>query len=408
MDITVDHVSDLKKVCRLFINKEAFSQKINAKFSDFQKNARIKGFRAGKVKVDYIKKRYGKAIEQELVSELMENAWKDILENNNFKPVTQPEADVEGMKDDGFHAQITFEIAPTIETRDPETFDLELIEAKVEKNHVEKIIDDLMHQYGDTTDKESASLVGDVVIADIERHTDGESEPQEMKDQSILLQDDKTLPIIVKELTGVVPGDQKEFSHTYEDDWHDKSLAGKKVSFKTTITKVQTLEKCSLEKVKEQVIGEAELNESEIFDKFSELAKNQADQRVFEKNKDTLLNYLVESHDIELPESLKEQAQQGNDENTNDRLKSLKIGFIVDSYVSKLGIKVDQAAMEKQLQKMATQFGMPAQQLFPLISKNKEIQQNLHHEATLDTLAETLLKKVSTEKKVLAYDEVMK
>ena len=411
MDISVDHVNDLKKVCNLFIEKDKFNSQLSLKINDFQQNARIKGFRAGKVKVDFIKRKYGAAIEQEMVSEMIDDAWKKIIKDNNFKPVSQPVVDVKGVEKDGFRAQLSFEIAPTITPLEPSDFSFEHFDFEVKQTHLDKIVDDLKHQYGDTKDKEGNSVLGDIVVANVKKSIVGEeNSEQEMTDQSILLDDDKTLPVIVKHLTDTAKGDVKEFQHTYDKDWHEKSLAGKEASFVITVTNVQTLEKCSLETVKENVLGsEEEMTEEQIFEKIGDFAKVQADQKVFEKNKENVLEFLVEKHEFALPESLEADAKkEGSDETIKERLDSLRLGFIIDSYVSSWDIKVGQEAIESQIRRMASQFGMPAQQLLPLISKNEQIQQNIQNEALIDTFVNSVLDKVSIEKTTLGYDELMK
>lgn len=409
MEISVDDGGHLKKICHLFVGKDQFSQQFNEKVIDFKKNVKLKGFRPGKIREDFIKKKYGQAIEQEMVGKIIDKAWKKVIDENDFNPISQPQVDVKGMQDDGFRVEMSFEIAPDIQPLPFEKFDFECFEVDVSDADVNRCADMLCCQFGKTTDKESDSELGDIVVADVKKYFVGdEDSARDLTAQSFILDSEHTSPFIVDQLVGKSAGSSVNFTHKYADDWYDKTLAGKDMVFDFKVEKIQSIEKASLADVKEKFFSESsDLDDEAILAKIREFVLADGQQKLLERHKENLLEFLCNNHDFTLPESLDNQArQQGSEDGLDERLKALRLGFIIESYCLKLDIKVEKEAIERRLYAMAQQFGISVQQLLPLVSKNQEFMNNIQHEAKVDALVSFVLGKIDTEKKALPYREL--
>ena len=416
MDISVDHVNDLKKTCHVFLEKEKFTASLNSKIEEFRRSAKIKGFRAGKVKTDFIKKKYGKSIEQEFVSDLLDSSWKKILDEHKFNPVAQPTLDVQGLVEDGFRASITFEIAPSFDTVDLKELKFEHTDVEVKDEDIQRLVNDLLLQHGETETKENSSEVGDVVLADIKKVLVGsedsdENKEEKMESQSVLLNPDKTLPLIVEKLTGVHANETVNFQHAYPEDWHEKDIAGQTAEFTVDVKEVQTLTPATLEVVAETVFNmtKEDYSEEAALEKVAQAAKQQTADRILLKNKDNVLNALKEAHDFDIPESLKERAEkEGEADSVEERLESLKLGFIVETYTKHFNISVSQEDMMAHINKMAQSFGLTAESLLPILSKNKDFQESIYRELIVDNLVKHILEESTNDKVMISYEDAMK
>ncbi|HWO89542.1 MAG TPA: trigger factor family protein, partial [Gemmatimonadales bacterium] len=73
----------------------------------YGRQARIPGFRKGKVPEQIVRKRFGEAIRQAVLEDLVRETWKKAVEEQHLKPVADPQ--VRNLKfEDG--APLTFEM----------------------------------------------------------------------------------------------------------------------------------------------------------------------------------------------------------------------------------------------------------------------------------------------------------
>lgn len=408
MDISVDHASDLKKVFHVVLEKEAFASQYQTKLRDFQKNAKIKGFRPGKIRLDFIEKKYGKSLEEEMVSSLLEKAWQDIVKEHKIKPVAQPHVDVENSKETGMKATVTVEVAPVIQPLDDEAFTFDSYSLSVQPSDVETLIEKMRNDSPEKEPKAAQSALGDGISCDMVRSIVGQEGSEEtLKDQLVFLDKEKSLVPLVENLIGLKKGDKKQFAFVYPEDGSEQRFQGKTLQFDIEALEVYALSACSLETLKKKFFPEKEVTDKEFHEHIEQFAKDNGDRQVFEKNKESVLEFLLNTHDVPMPETVvKEISSIESEEGKNDREKSLKLGFIVDGYVQAWSLEVSQEAIASRLKAMSAMFGLSVEQMMPFFSKNQKMQENIHHEALLEVFVAAVLKKAKNEKIIVPYADV--
>ena len=84
--------------------------------SMYAKRVRLPGFRKGKVPLNIVKQRFGDAIKEAVVQELVQESWKLAVEQESLEPLGQPHVQELKLEDD---APLTFEflveVKPQIE-----------------------------------------------------------------------------------------------------------------------------------------------------------------------------------------------------------------------------------------------------------------------------------------------------
>jgi trigger factor len=408
MHISIDHISDLKKIFHVNLEKDAFSAQYQSKLRDFQKNAHIKGFRPGKIRLDFIERKYGKNLEEEMVSSLLEKAWQDIVKEHKIKPVAQPQLDVKNSKSTGMQATITIEVAPVIEPLDDDSYTFSSYDVAINENDVQSIIEKMKSDDPEKKEKNADSALGDGISCEITRSIEGEKEMAEtMKEQLVILDKEKSLAPLVDNLLGLKKGDKKTFSFVYPKEGSESRFHGKTLHFDIEVLTVYSLSPCSLDALKKKFFPEKEVEDKAFYEHIEQFAKDNAERHVFEKNKESVLEFLLETHSVPMPEILtKEIDSIENQEGKTEREKSLKLGFIVDGYVQAWSLEVSQEAIASRLKAMSAMFGLSVEQMMPLFSKNKKMQENIQHEALLEVFVKAVLKKAKNEKTVLSYKDV--
>ena len=80
------------------------------------KQARLPGFRKGKVPAQVMEKRYGQAIEQETLEKVISAAYREALDRENLQPITQGSIEnVEYESGTDLRFDVEFDVRPEIE-----------------------------------------------------------------------------------------------------------------------------------------------------------------------------------------------------------------------------------------------------------------------------------------------------
>ena len=125
MNISIETTANLGRRLTISIPSETFEERISARLTDAAKQVRLPGFRAGKVPMKEVRRRYGRSVRTEVASELMQSSFVEAINQESLSPAGAPKLDVVKM-DPGidFEFTATFEVFPNVTLGD---FSLSLI-----------------------------------------------------------------------------------------------------------------------------------------------------------------------------------------------------------------------------------------------------------------------------------------
>ena len=144
----IETLSESTRKIKIEISQDSYQTKFNKLLNRTASMADLKGFRKGKAPKSYIKKMYGPQIKSDVIGELFDHAYKEVVTKNNLKIVGQPKIefdDIDGENKDSKADEkkdiiINAEVALYPE---PEIKDYKNLKLAVEK---EKYSDDLLDQ----------------------------------------------------------------------------------------------------------------------------------------------------------------------------------------------------------------------------------------------------------------------
>ncbi len=140
----IETLSESTRKIKIEISKDAYETKFNKILNKTASVADLKGFRKGKAPKSYIKKMYGPQIKSDVIGELFDNAYKEVVTEHKLKIVGQPKIDFADEDfdkgDDIKDLVINAEVALYPE---PEIKDYKKLKLKIDE---EKYSDDLLDQ----------------------------------------------------------------------------------------------------------------------------------------------------------------------------------------------------------------------------------------------------------------------
>jgi trigger factor len=233
-------VSATQKTITIEIPVDIVDAEINRVAKGYTKQARIPGFRPGKVPTNLIKKRFKDQILHDVAHGLIPRAVDEALQERGIEPVDTP-----NIKDVALEEGRPLKFTAAIETVPPfDVGDLSTIEAArhpsvITDEAVEKTLLNLRQRGAKFEPVEDRGVDnGDTVVLDIERK-DAEGKPDRHDDVTLELGSPANPPGFDAQLIGLRTGETKIFTIHFPEDYAVKEMANTDVEYTVTVKDIR-------------------------------------------------------------------------------------------------------------------------------------------------------------------------
>jgi len=302
--VKVEDVSPIKKKLSFDISWIEVKKELDSVYKDVGKNAKVKGFRQGKVPRNILESMYKEYAQEETITKLVNKYYWDALKDNNIVAVAQPDIDQKGFEEEkNFTFTATVEVEPAIEPRGYVGLELVREEHDVTDADVEKRLQELRDMFATMEEVEADRGIGegDFAVIDFAGTLDGNNLKEMKADNYLLEMGSKTfVPGFEEQLKGMKKGQTKEITITMPDDYHASHLAGKEVVFSV-----------ALKNIKEKKLPDVDEKFIKNFDKYETLDDLKKDilKTLEEENrarssttlKNLIIDKLLEANEFEAP-----------------------------------------------------------------------------------------------------------
>jgi trigger factor len=275
---------------------------------DVRKRAKLPGFRPGKVPTTLIRKQFAGEIRQKVLESLIPRHLQKQFEADNLNVVGTPDvSDIHFHEGEPLTFKAEFEVVPPIELGDYKDVEVPYHDPEVTDEDVNKRIEELRDQKAEYVNVDPRPLEnGDYAVVALESIAGIEGDPVKQDEMVLEMGGADTFEAFTENLLGAGPGDEKEFSVTYPEDYGAKRMAGKTVSFHAT---VKGLRKKELPELNDEFAQD--LGDYRNLDELREaIRKNIFAQRQFEAQqeaKNKIIDVLVDRHQFPVPEAFVER-----------------------------------------------------------------------------------------------------
>lgn len=279
-------------------------------FDNIQKNAKIDGFRKGKVPREIIIKRFKGSADVEVAENIVKAAYLDALQEKDLRPISEPEIKFENNieRTKPFKFNIKFDIAPTVELGEYKKISVRENEVKIDNSDIERELQSLRERYATVSRKEKGEPAekGNYVRAEIKRidSTDkSETSDPEPQTISLILGKDKTENDFSEDIIGMKVDDEKEVIKKYPKDYSVKELAGQKVRFLLKVIEISNLTLPELDDEFAKDLGNFS-NLEDVRKKLKEDFENFSKDKIKKLVNSELMNKIIDNSKFDLPESI--------------------------------------------------------------------------------------------------------
>ena len=204
------------------VGKSSVNEAWEEIIDDFEKGAKVPGFRKGKVPRQVVISRFEKSIKNETISTVLTRSISQILKELDFKPISEPVVTEMGdlSLDEDFSFKAEFDIMPEIDLKEYKEIESEKFIYMVGKELVNKEIENLRDRFATLESLEGKSEIGHYIVIDYEELTPEGTAKDKKKDQTVFLENKEDidycmqrLGITNNELYDILSSKPKNFTH---------------------------------------------------------------------------------------------------------------------------------------------------------------------------------------------------
>ncbi|MDR3256330.1 MAG: trigger factor [Endomicrobium sp.] len=385
---TIDFKSEVidKKLCSITMDVEVSeniaANEINSVFRQIRQQAKVDGFRQGKVPMSIVKEKFALEAKDKGVENIIKKTVLNALEKENFVPIDFPIVEEFNYElGQNLKYRFTAECHPKIDVQNYKNIPLKKEVFKVTDKNLCQSIDILRERNTKLVPSKSnevneKSLVSvDYDAFDVENRQLPEVAA---KGYMLDLGSDNTLKGFKEALTGSKTGDERDAKIEYPADHPNKSLAGKIITFKIKILEIKEKELSELNDDFAKDMGTENLEDLKT--KIKETLETEEKHRQDAGVEKQIIEYLLDKNKFDVPQCLvasqkksliekmvnymknqsfakeyvENQIKLGQEKFKENAEKNVRISYILNSIHINENLEVTDADIETEKNKIKT------------------------------------------------------
>lgn len=428
MQVSVESTSALERRMTVGVPAERIEAEVTKRLQRTARQAKVPGFRPGKVPMKIIRQRYEEDARQDVLGEVIQNSFYEAVVAEKLNPAGQPAIEPKVFeKDKDLEYIATFEVYPEFEVSGLDKIEIERLEAEVADSDIDNMLDILRKQNTRYVVVERAADKDDQVNIDFVGRIDGEVfSGGSANGVPVILGSGNMIPGFEEALEGSVAGEERVITPTFPENYQNTELAGKQAEF---TVKVNSVEEPSLPELDEDFFTLFGMNEGGLEGFRDEVRKNmqrELKQALSNKLKTQVMDGLLAQNKIEVPTALvanenyrlrvqavqqfggQMKAEQLPTEMFDEQAKRrVSLGLLVAQMVKQFDIKADESRVRSTIEDMASAYQEP-QQVIDWYYKNEQQLEDVRALVLEEQVVESVLAKANVTDKKVAYEEAVK
>lgn len=303
MQVTQTSSEGLKREFKVVIAAKDIDAKVEDRLREVGSSVRIPGFRPGKVPLQVLRQRYGKAVLGEVLESAVNDGSSQAMAEHGLRPAMQPKIEITNF-DEGqdLEFKMAVELMPDIEPMDFSEIELERIKVAAPDAEVDEALKRLAGRQKKTKplEAERPAQKSDVLVIDFRGSVDGEELPgMAGEDHHLDLGSNQFVEGFEDQLIGARKGEEREVKVTFPETYMNDKLAGREAVFHVTIKDILESEPQAIDDELAKQFGEDSL------DAMRERIRGQIEQEYSQltraRLKRQLLDRLADGHDFAVP-----------------------------------------------------------------------------------------------------------
>jgi trigger factor len=422
MTITLEDVAPCKKRLKIEVPANRVQEAYERVASDFQREARIPGFRPGHAPRTIVLKRYGKDIESETQRTLVPEAYREAVEEKKLRVVSSPEIeDVKYQPGMSLSFSTMVEVVPDFAMPAYKGLVLKKQETAVTDADVDQALENLANQRATFDDAPARPVaMDDFAVITYSGTLEGKPIVELVPDVKHLghnaqfwlwMRKDGFLPNFAEQLVGLNKGEKRTIEIEFPGNFPQEAVAGKKAQYDVELLDIKIKKAPPIDDAFAQELAQMDL--APLKERVKENLRAEKEAQAGRASRTEIMQKLVAAVDFDLPPSAVEEEthaavydivaenqargiapnvlEEKKDEIYANAAKSakelVKFKFVANRIAEQENIDVTREQLAQQVGLLAQREGIPIEKMADKIQKNNalgHLRQQILRQAVLD------------------------
>ncbi|HEV2054864.1 MAG TPA: trigger factor [Methylomirabilota bacterium] len=303
MKVAVEEIGACKRRLQVEEGPEVVQDAWEKAFKRVQKEARLPGFRKGKVPAGMIKLHFADDVRQEVARHLIPDVYRQALQETKLRPVEEPDLKEVTLEEGAplkFEAMV--EIKPAIALGQYAGLTVKHAPKPFEEREVDEALEHLREQHAEFRTVERPADLHDHVIMDYTLTPEGMDARTETG-YGFLIGSGAVMPEVEEAVIGLTAGGERTTHVRFPDDHRNEALRGKAGEAKVKVTEVKEKVLPALDDELAKTVGQFDTLDAlkEGVRKGLEARRSAENRQVLE---DAVTEAVLAGHPVEVPEAL--------------------------------------------------------------------------------------------------------
>ena len=378
------------------IPAEMVNGALEKRLREIARNAKIDGFRPGKVPLSIIRQRYSGQARQEVFGDLVQSTYFQALAKENLQPAGEPSIEPLQMEPaEGLGYVAVFEVMPEVKLQDLSEKVIVRPQVEVTDADLDAMILKLRKQRTTWNEITRKAQEGDQVTIDFKGFIDGEAfDGGSAEGVPLVLATSSMIPGFEEGLLGVESGENRTLELNFPEEYRAKHLAGKAAKFDVVVKKIAEpiLPEVDDEFAKVFGVAEGGVNglhkeirsnmERELQEKIRGVLKEQAMDLLLEVNEVTVPKALIGQEAAALQQQTKQNMAQNGQTSSIDlplnlfedqAKRRVALGLILGEVIRENKIELDNERVRTRVEQFAQSYEDPQEVIDYYLKDKKQL-----------------------------------
>ena len=423
MENKVTDIRSCEKSIEIKIPYSEIEEEENVVYEEYRREAKIEGFRKGKAPLSMIKKMFGKTVEGYLIEKLINKYYRETIEKENIKPVSEAKIqNVKYNKDEGLSFIAIIEVEPLFELAVLDDMKVQREIKKVTENEINKETERLRYEFGTKEKFEGEAQIGHYLLADIQQLDPNTNLPligKKRENLYLRIGDNILGEDVEKQLVGIRIGESRVTTTNVKQGMIKEGINNQNQENRTVhyLFEVKNIEKIILPDLDDEFakdVGENLNNLDDLKKYVEEILEVNSNFESDKKVRKQIENEIIRRHEFDIPngmieyylnnllKDIKKESLENVDEEyikSNYRdlaIRNIKWYWIREKIIKENNIKVVDYEIDERIEQIAKRSGISPEKA-RITYRSKKLREEIKQGILEDKLFNFLLEKTQIE-----------
>ena len=429
MQVSVETTGGLERRMTVRVPVERIEQEVQSRLRTLAQQAKVAGFRPGKVPYKVVERKFGGAVRREVLGDLMQSSLREALVQEKLRPAGGPRIEPKVEAGTGLEYTATFEVYPEFTLAGVDTLKITRPAAEIAEHDVDSMLEKLRRQRVAWEAVERPSQAGDRVIIDYQGDIAGAQFPGNAGENvPVVLGAGAFLKSFEDQLAGLGAGQERGFEVVFPEDYHAKDVASKTVHFQVKVRSVAEPRLPALDDEFARTFGVTEGGVEALRKEVRDNMQRELEAVIRARIKEQVMDALLKANPVDLPkalvgreiERLREEASarlsagagHGHDHDLPDALfeeqarRRVALGLIITEIVRANALQADPARVRAQVEAIASTYENP-DEVVKWYYSNSALMESVEGLALEEQVVDWLLERADISENRTTFDALM-